>query len=582
MEVLLLFAFISGLVTIFAPCIWPLLPIILSASTSGGHRKPLGITLGIVLSFAVITLTISYIVKIIPFNPDVLRYFAVVIIGFLGLTLVIPALSQRLEAAVSRLSGKLGNVSNPQKTGFGSGFITGFALGIVWTPCAGPILATIATLAATQAVNLNVILVTIVYVIGVGIPLFIFATAGSALFTKSRLLSKYTGRIQQVFGVIMILTALSIATNYDKVLQTKLLDAFPSYSSFLTGIENNKAVKTQLDALKGSVNPNTTYQLEGSSQGQAPDFVGINKWLNLPAGEGSTDKSLSMKDLRGKVVLVDFWTYTCINCIRTLPYITKWYDTYKDKGFVVIGVHTPEFEFEKNTDNVSSAIKRYNIHYPVAQDNDYATWTAYNNQYWPAHYLIDAKGVIRDEHFGEGKYEETEKMIQTLLKEAGNNVSETVTSQQNNMPGGDISPETYFGSNRMAYHYPQEKVDNGDQNFTLEKNVPINRFSFGGNWTITGESADTGKDAILLYKFNAEHVYMVLKQGTSVNGKIQVFLDGKLIDKNSAGADVKNGIITVNEDRLFDVVNLQGKSGTHTLELHFQSSGIEAYTFTFG
>jgi cytochrome c biogenesis protein CcdA/thiol-disulfide isomerase/thioredoxin len=570
MEILLLFAFISGLVTIFAPCIWPLLPIILSATTGGGHRKPLGITLGIVISFALITLTISYIVKIIPFDANVLRYFAVIVIGFLGLTLIIPALSQKLEAAVSRLSGKFGIVSNTQKTGFWPGFITGLALGVVWAPCAGPILATIATLAATQSVSLNVIFVTLAYVIGVGIPLFIFATAGSALFTKSRLLSKYTGRIQQVFGVIMIATALLIATNYDKILETKLLDLFPSYTNLLTSFEKNDAVQKQLNQLKGSENENIPL---GASM--APDFAGINKWLN-------TDKPLTMKDLRGKVVLVDFWTYTCINCIRTLPYITKWYDTYNKDGFVVIGVHTPEFEFEKNTANVEDAVKRFKIHYPVAQDNDYATWNAYNNQYWPAHYLIDAKGVIRDTHFGEGNYEETEKKIKELLKEAGKRVSGNVGTLQTDVPSGNLTPETYFGSSRSQYMVPEAQLQNGTQQFALEKNLPPDRYSLGGTWTITGESADTGKDAVLLENFNAERVYMVLKQGSAVNGQIKVLLDGKPIGKDVSGADVKDGIVTITGDRLYDFVNLHGNSGNHTLELHFMKPGIEVYTFTFG
>jgi cytochrome c biogenesis protein CcdA/thiol-disulfide isomerase/thioredoxin len=577
MEILLLFAFISGLVTIFAPCIWPLLPIILSATTSGGHKKPLGITLGIVISFALITLTISYIVKIIPFDPNVLRYFAVLVIGLLGLTLIIPALSDKLEAAVSRLSGKLGMVSDSNRTGFGSGFVTGLALGIVWAPCAGPILATIATLAATQAVTLSVILVTIAYVIGIGIPLFIFATAGSTLFTKSRLLSKYTGRIQQIFGVIMIATALLIATNYDKLLETKLLDLFPSYTNLLTSFEKNDAVQKQLKQLKNTESDTIPF---GASM--APDFTGITNWLNLPVGKAGTDKALTMKDLRGKVVLIDFWTYTCINCLRTLPYITKWYDTYNKDGFVVIGVHTPEFEFEKNTANVEGAIKRYKIHYPVAQDNDYATWNAYNNQYWPAHYLIDAKGVIRDTHFGEGNYEETEQKIKELLQEAGNQVSGNVGKLQSDVPTGNLTPETYFGSERSQYMISKTQLQNGTQHFSLERNLPPDRYSLGGLWTISGESADTGKDSVLLENFNAEHVYMVLKPGSAVNGKIQVNLDGKPIGKQLAGADVKDGIVVVNEDRLYEFVNLHGKPGNHTLELHFMKPGIEVFTFTFG
>src|SRR3990167_3246708 len=327
MIVLLLFAFLSGLVTIAAPCIWPLLPIILSSSILGSdHRRPLGITIGILISFA----------------------------------------------------RRVGRTSSGQNPDFIHGFITGLSLGVVWTPCAGPILAAIATLAATRAVNFEIIIVTVVYLIGVGIPLFIFAYAGQQFIAKSRFLNKYTGNIQKIFGVIMIATALLIATNYDKVLQAKLLDAFPAYSDFIIKLENNGQVKKQLDAIKGKddmvgkpFNPMGDKKINElfNVSYPAPELTGITNWLNLPAGR----QVLTLKELRGKVVLIDVWTYTCINCIRTLPHVTSWYDKYNKDGFVVIGLHTPEFEFEKNTFNVEGAIKQYNIHYPVAQDNDYAT-----------------------------------------------------------------------------------------------------------------------------------------------------------------------------------------------------------------
>jgi len=250
METLLVIAFLSGLITILAPCIWPLLPIIFSYSGTGGKGKALGITLGIMVSFAFFTLAISYLVSRLNFDPSLLRLFAVVVIGFLGLTLVVPALSRMLEALVSRLSGNLGKVTiNPEKSDFKGGFTIGVALGVVWTPCAGPILATIATLAATQAVNLQIVLVTIVYVIGVGIPLFAFALFGSHLFNKSKFLNKYTGRIQQIFGLVMILTAIAIFTNYDKILQSQLLNAFPQYAEFLFNLEGSGDVKDQLKNL---------------------------------------------------------------------------------------------------------------------------------------------------------------------------------------------------------------------------------------------------------------------------------------------------------------------------------------------
>lgn len=575
MLILLFFAFVSGFVTILAPCIWPLLPIILSSTVTGEKRKPLGITLGIMVSFALFTLTISYFVKLFNFDPDFLRLFAVIVIGFLGLTLVVPALSRILEGFVSRVSGIFGS-SSTLHHGFWGGLIVGFSLGLVWSPCAGPILATIATLAATRTVNFEIVLVTIVYVIGLGIPLFIFATIGSHLFTKTRFLSKYTGRIQQIFGVIMILTAVAIYTNYDKVIQVKLLDAIPSYSNFLYKLESAKSVKEQLDKLrdmKEEAKKDIPKVSSLTSFGNAPDFVGINHWIN-------TDKALTLTDLRGKVVLVDFWTYTCINCIRTLPFVTGWYEKYKDKGFVVVGVHTPEFEFEKKTENVLQAIKQYKISYPVAQDNDYATWNAYNNRYWPAKYLVDSKGVIRKVHFGEGEYDEMEKAIQELLKEKGSTVNEGIMEMPDQTPTSHGSPETYLGSNRMQYFHPNGSINNGSQIFALSKNTPQNYFSLGGEWMIDDEYSKAGTDAVLEYNFFAQKVFLVLRPPTSGVGQVKVFLDGKLVDVFTSGVDVKNGIVTVGKDRLYNLIQLKNP-GNHLLRLEF-TPGIEVFAFTFG
>jgi len=575
MTILLFFAFVSGLVTILAPCIWPLLPIILSSTVTREKRKPLGITLGIMISFALFTLTISYFVKLFNFDPDFLRLFAVIVIGFLGLTLVVPILSRILEGFVSRVSGIFGSSSSSHH-GFWGGLIVGFSLGLVWSPCAGPILATIATLAATRTVNFEIVLVTIVYVVGLGIPLFIFATIGSHLFTKTRFLSKYTGRIQQIFGVIMILTAVAIYTNYDKVIQVKLLDLIPSYSSFLYKLESADSVKEQLDKLrdmKDEVKKSMPTKSNLTSFGNAPEFVGITKWLN-------TDNALTINGLSGKVVLIDFWTYTCINCIRTLPFVTGWYEKYKDQGFVVVGVHTPEFEFEKKTENVLSAMKQYNIDYPVALDNDYATWNAYSNRYWPAKYLIDSKGVIRKVHFGEGEYEEMEKAIRELLEEAGNLVSEDMVQVTDQTPKTKNSPETYLGSNRMQYLYPNGSAGNGSQTFSLSKNIPINSFSFGGEWMVDDEYSKAGENAVLEYNFFASKVFLVMKPTSLEAREVKVFLNGKLVDVLSKGEDVENGIIIVDKDRLYNLIELKN-TGKHLLRLEF-TPGIEVFAFTFG
>lgn len=559
MIILLIFAFLSGLVTIAAPCIWPLLPIILSSSAHGGHRKPLGITVGITSSFAIFTLTLSYIVSIIPLDLDALRLVAVGIIAFFGFTLVIPKLNQIVEGAVSRLSGKLGGLTSQKGSGFGSGLITGLALGIVWTPCAGPILATIATLAATQAVNFQIILVTVVYVIGVGIPLFVFALLGNRFFAKSKSLSKYTGRIQQVFGLIMIIMAFLILTNQDKVLQVRLLDAFPQYSKFLINLESNDTVKFQLNKLRDNKGgfENKEGKLMNSINdtlpklGKAPEFVGIEKWLN--------SDPVTMNQLKGKVVLVDFWTYTCINCIRTLPFVTSWQEKYKDQGFVVIGVHTPEFEFEKKTENVQNAIKQFDIKYPVAQDNDFATWNAYNNHYWPAKYLIDVDGNVRYTHFGEGEYALTEENIKTLLAEAGKKVAEDNIQLEETTPTGARTPETYLGSLRAE---------------------PNSYLQMSGDWKKMPEYAESVAGSTIGLEFNADKVFLVIT--SEKVGIFDVFLDGYPVETKFSGKDVKNGIVETNSARLYELIDLKGKTGEHKLKLNFQTPGIRVFAFTFG
>lgn len=560
MLVLLLFAFLSGLVTIAAPCIWPLLPIILSSSAQGGHRKPLGITVGIILSFAVFTLTLSYIVSIVPLDLDVLRLFAVGIIAFFGFTLVVPQLNQAVEGMVSRLSGKLGGITSRQGTGFTSGFITGLALGVVWTPCAGPILATIAALAATQAVTPQIIIVTIVYVIGVGIPLFLFALLGNKLFTKTRMISRYSGRIQQAFGVLMIVMAFLILTNQDKVLQARLLDVFPQYSTFLVKLEGNDVVKSELAKLRGNSDslsritegqPSNSVSDTLPKLGKASEFVGISNWLG--------SEPLTMKSLKGKVVLVDFWTYTCINCIRTLPFVTNWHRTYNNQGFVVVGVHTPEFEFEKKIENVQTAMKQFGIPYPVAQDNDYSTWNAYNNHYWPAKYLIDADGIIRYTHFGEGEYERTEEAIRKLLAEAGNKVSDSKTKIEDTTPQGARTPETYLGTLRR---------------------VPNSYMQLSDNWKTTDEYVESAAGSTIDLQFNADRVFLVITSDSP--GNIDVLLNGFPVETRYSGADVNNGIVQTNSARLYELINLRGQSKGGKLQLNFQTPGIRVFAFTFG
>ena len=577
MTILLFFSFLAGMVTILAPCIWPLLPIVLSASSSGGKRKPLGITLGVMTSFTIFTLSISYLEKIFHVDANLFRLIAVVVIGLLGLSMMIPPLGARFESFINRVLSPFQNRIQTRGSGFWAGYVTGFSIGLVWAPCAGPILATIATLAATQAVNAKVVLVTLAYVGGLGIPLFFFSLAGSLFFSRMRRFTKYTGRIQQGFGFVMIVAALLIYTNYDKVIQLKILEAFPSYGNFLSHVENNEQVSRQLKVLRGEKEMKKTPQEnpEGLPDlGPAPEFAGIAQWLN-------TSDPPSMAHLRGKVVLVDFWTYSCINCVRTLPHVTGWYEKYKNKNFVVIGVHTPEFAFEKETKNVQNALKQFKINYPVAQDNDYRTWQAFENHYWPAEYLIDAKGHLRRTHFGEGHYEEMELAIRQLLKEAGNSLDVSENLPQDEMPTYRMTPETYLGSARMERFTSNEPVAAGQQTFTHPSPIPLNNFAYEGVWEVSGESAQAQKGSGLAIRFKADKVFLVVSPHHS-GDRIKVFIDGKPVDEATAGADVKNGELILKEERLYHLIDLHGNVGSHVLRLEFQNEGVSVYAFTFG
>jgi len=576
MAILLLFSFLAGFVTILAPCIWPLLPIVLSASSGSGKQRPLGITLGVMSSFTVFTLSISYLEKFLHLDANIFRFLAVIIIGLLGISMMIPVLGTCFENFVNRVLSPFQNKLKKQGTGFGAGYTTGFSIGLLWAPCAGPILATIATLAATQAVDARVVLVTLAYVFGLGIPLFFFSLAGSKVFSKMRQVTKYTGIVQQVFGFIMIVAALLIYTNYDKIIQVKILNLFPSYGNFLSKVENNDQVALQLGNLRGEKEAKASNEenVEGlSDRGPAPDFNGISHWLN--------SNPLTMADLKGKVVLVDFWTYSCVNCVRTLPHVTGWYEKYKNNNFVVIGVHTPEFAFEKEASNVKNALQEFKINYPVALDNNYGTWQAYQNEYWPAEYLIDSKGHIRHTHFGEGHYDQMERAIRQLLKESGQVLEVAVGANEDTTPRYVRSPETYLGKARAERFASNEKINGGVQTFTHPALIAPDAFAFEGAWDIAGESAKAKKGSALIFHFKAGKVFLVI--GPNAKGdQIKVLIDGKPINDIIAGSDVKNGKVILDQERLYHLVDLKGKVEDHLLRLEFENNGILAYAFTFG
>ncbi|MEK7673493.1 MAG: cytochrome c biogenesis protein DipZ [Patescibacteria group bacterium] len=564
MFVLIVFAFIAGIVTILSPCILPVLPIVLSSSIGGGKKRPFGVITGFIVSFTFFTLALTAIVNATGISADVLRYVAIILIGFFGLLMLFPKLLVAWEGLLSKLSTV--SVNNSNSNGFGGGFLVGLSLGLIWTPCAGPILASVITLAATSQVTFGAVLITLAYSLGTAIPMTLVIFGGRALLNKVPVLLKNSAKIQRIFGVIVILMALAIGFNLDRKLQTFIVEKFPSYGAGLTKIEQLDVVKERLGDT-GMI----TEEAYNKECVEAPDFTGGGEWLN--------SDPLNIEGLKGKVVLVDFWTYTCINCIRTMPYITGWYDNYKDNGLVVIGVHTPEFEFEKKTSNVASALKDYGVNYPVVQDNDYKIWRNYQNRYWPAKYFVDKKGCVRKTHFGEGDYEESEEFIRKLLEEDGEKLDKDLLG----LGDYDVesrTPETYLGYARIENFASNEKIQlDKYAQYSLPEILEKNQFGYSGTWNVGEESAMTKAGASLELNFTAKEVFLVMRSDKQASAK--VYLDNKLVNNNTAGIDVKNGEVMISEDKLYKLVKLESAEN-HVLKLEFLNEGAEVYAFTFG
>lgn len=538
MILLIIFSFIGGIVTILSPCILPILPIVLSGTVGEGKRKPLGIVAGFVLSFTFFTLFLSAIVKATGISADVLRNISVVVLSLFGLSLLIPKIQFYIEMFFSRISGRVS--TQGKGNGFFSGLLIGLSLGLLWTPCVGPILASIITLAASNTVNSASVFITLAYSLGTAIPMLIIMQGGRNVINKVPWLLPNTGKIQKAFGLLMIITAILIYFSVDRKFQAFILEKFPNYGVGLTKIEDNQIVKDQLKKLKSEKNNNLFDNLNNSFYPLAPELIDGGQWFN--------SQPLTLNSLRGKVVLIDFWTYTCINCIRTLPYLKSWHEKYKDKGLVIIGVHTPEFEFEKNPDNVEKAIKDFGLEYPIMQDNNYDTWNAYNNRYWPAKYFIDKDGKVRSTHFGEGEYDESEKLIQELLKEAGM-LKEDMAVNNPDYSIESRTPETYLGLNRR---------------------VESSNLTFDGLWNVESERALPGKGSSLEYIYEAKNVFLVMGSKNKIPGNVKIYLDKNLIKE-----------IEVNDYRLYELIKLEN-SGKHKLRIEFLDSNLELYAFTFG
>ncbi|MGE5282439.1 MAG: cytochrome c biogenesis protein DipZ [Chloroflexota bacterium] len=597
MVLLMLFGFLAGAGTALSPCVLPVLPIALSAGATGGRRRPLGIVVGLALSFAFATVALVYLIAALGLPNDLLRKLAIGVLIVFGVSLMVPPLAARIEATMSRFAGGAGG-ARAGGDGFWSGTLVGASLGLVYAPCAGPILAGVITVSASQAFTAGRLAVALSYGIGSAVVLYFLMLGGRRLVAP---LARRGMALQVTMGAVMVVVALAMAGEYDVRFQSSIASSLPSFLVNPTeGIEDTAAARSALNEVRGEsphgVGARATSGASGIPPrelprsgpgrdprrpahpalpvlGTAPEFVGNQRWFNTPGG-----RPLTLRSLRGRVVLVDFWTYTCINCIRTLPYLTAWDRTYRKDGLTIVGVHSPEFPFEKDAGNVEAAIRRNGIHYPVVQDNELATWSAYGNQYWPSEYFIDARGRVRFVHYGEGEYGEKEKIIRELLAEAGRPVARHDSGARGiAASAGVTTPETYLGAAR-AERFTNPILSPGSHRFGSPAEPPIDEFAYSGRWRIALESA-TAEGGSLALHFGARRVYLVLGSPGRPR-RVRVLLDGHPIPAALAGADVRDGAVEVGSQRLYQLVDLP-RVEEHVLILE-PERGVMGYAFTFG
>ncbi len=586
---LLIIAYLGGVLTIFSPCILPVLPFVFARAEQPFLRSSLPMLLGMAATFALVaslaTVGGNWVINANEYG----RSAALLLLALFGIGLISPRFAQFGSQFVVRLGNRLTNSSSSGTTNSTavSSFILGIATGLLWAPCAGPILGLILTGAALQGASFQSAALLLSFAAGAATSLGLALSVSGRIFTSMKRHLGISEGIRKAIGVGVLCGVTAIGLGLDTgflarvayantaALEQSVIDHFNNPQDMTDPID-----ETQVASTTSSTQP---YRSNLPVVGLAPPLDGAVEWLN--------STPLTMEQLRGKVVLIDFWTYSCINCIRTIPYVRAWAEKYKDQGLVVIGVHTPEFAFEKKVDNIKKAISGFEINYPVAVDNDYKIWRAYSNNYWPAHYLIDSNGKIRYHHFGEGNYRKTEQAIQDLLHEVGSQSSlNTVVKPdaKGAEAGPDLqnirSPETYLGYERATgFATSTPIVEDKPASYTL-KDIGLNQWGLSGKWTVKAEQValDSQRGAIA-FRFRARDLHLVMGPGvTSTPINFKVTIDGKSPGDNH-GADIDpQGNGTVTSTKLYQLVRQSNDVGEHEFEIRFLNSGIAAYAFTFG
>jgi cytochrome c biogenesis protein CcdA/thiol-disulfide isomerase/thioredoxin len=570
-----LLAYLGGMLTIVSPCILPVLPFVFANAGRSFRRGAVPMLSGMALTFAIVATLAAVGGSWAVRANEVGRWAALVLLAIFGLALVFPAISDRATRPLVALGSRLSNRTGEES--IWSSLILGIATGLLWAPCAGPILGIIFTAAAIQGATLGTTFLLLAYALGAATSLGLALLVGGKVFQRMKGSLHATEWVRRALGVLVIVGVIAIAIGVDTRLLSKLSSA--QTASLETGI-------AQKLGLGGSAQEGPKVGAAGQLmlpvEGALPSLEGLGPWIN--------SKPLSMKDLKGKVVVIDFWTYSCINCIRSIPYVRAWYERYRDDGLVVIGVHAPEFAFERNPENVIQAVQNFDIRYPVALDNDYVAWKALNNRYWPAHYFFDAQGRQRYHHFGEGGYQDSEMVIRQLLAEAGR-APKAGGMAQTSARGAEAgaafgalnSPETYFGFQRAErFASPGGQVPNRPKTYAGAP-LLLNQWSLDGQWVVGAQSArSTAAPGAIAYQFHARDLHLVLGSTTGLPIRFRVTIDGRPPGPH-AGVDVKpDGTGEVTDVRLYQLVRQKGDVRNRTFSIEFLDPGVEAFAFTFG
>ncbi|KWV51608.1 MULTISPECIES: cytochrome c biogenesis protein DipZ [Rhizobium] len=587
--ILFLIAYLAGALTIVSPCILPVLPFVLSRAGQPFTRSILPMLLGMIVTFAGVATLAAVGGSWAVHANEIGRYAAVALIAGFGVTLLSPRIAAVVTRPAVALGSRLSQQASGKKGSVGTSFLLGVATGLLWAPCAGPILGLVLTGAALQGANVQTTLLLTAYAAGAATSLAMAVLAGEKVFAAMKRSLGIGERLRQALGIAVLAGVTAIALGLDTGLLSRLSYASSTRieQSLLDRLHNasDTAGKPSGSAMQFAANDaRKGYQSDLPVLGRFVSLDGAVEWLN--------SKPLTAEELRGKVVLVDFWTYSCINCIRTIPYVRAWAEKYRDQGLVVIGVHSPEFAFEKRVDNVRQAIDKFQIGYPVAIDNDFKIWRSFGNNYWPAHYFIDAKGQIRHTQFGEGDYEQSERVIQDLLAEAGGSKKVDAATVTLDAKGAEAAPdlaqlqsgESYIGYLRAANFISPEGVGaDVARDYTVGK-PDLNEWGLTGKWTVGGEQASLDQaGGGITYRFSARDLHLVL--GPGADGKkirFQVKVDG-VAPGADHGSDIDaEGNGTVSETRLYQLVRQSGEVRERTFEIRFLDPGVEAFVFTFG